>query len=758
MKIFTRFSRTVLIVFLSLTVTAPFALAQVVDIPDANLRTRLEIFLNKAPGDAITKADMQTLTLFSAVNADIRDLTGLEHATNLLWLELDANAISDITPLTRLPQLALLYLENNPLSAESVDKHIPVLLARGVDVSYTLPSDVNNDGMVNIQDLVSVTQHFGTAGDLTADVNGDGVVSIADFTQVAGDMGGTTVSEETTNTMDTADATDAVGTADTPPGQKPLRTEAFILRKFIDQLISDTKAAYPNLDDADFQPPGKGFYDPYRPGDLFLRRPNHHVLGIFIPDPITAASVQQINNFSLEYKLRLEEFADLLQNIRAAKIWVVAVAYREVEMPDENLREVVITKINELGVSMTGTPKRPIHPIYAGEMLFIKSLTAEDADIEDLTGLEYAKDLERLHLGNYYREVSKPATPNRISDLTPLKDLTNLTHLDLRWNAVENLVPLRDLRNLTWLILERNVVENLDPLRDLRNLTYLNLQENKIIDISPLANLTSMKTLRLDNDYYGFGTGDNKISDLNPLRNLRNLEGLRVSLNPVGSSIGVVRNFPKLKLLEIGCCGISNLRPLVECPGLRAEGSWVHLVYSPLTEEDFPDLAALRARGVDVEDGLLWRLNNKGQKIEFLGNQVEKCSESFRGTFRAAPALQAQLRTEPDVLSSLWHDLSQVPEETALLPNYPNPFNPETWIPYQLALPTEVTVAIHAADGRLVRTLALGYQAAGVYKSKGRAAYWDGRNAQGEPVASGVYFYTLMTGDYTATRKLLIRK
>ena len=110
------------------------------------------------------------------------------------------------------------------------------------------------------------------------------------------------------------------------------------------------------------------------------------------------------------------------------------------------------------------------------------------------------------------------------------------------------------------------------------------------------------------------------------------------------------------------------------------------------------------------------------------------------------------------MLAALWHDLSYVPEETALLPNYPNPFNPETWIPYQLATPAEVTVAIHAADGRLARTLALGYQAAGVYKRRSRAVYWDGRNAQGEPVASGVYFYTFSAGDFTATRKMVIMK
>ena len=97
-------------------------------------------------------------------------------------------------------------------------------------------------------------------------------------------------------------------------------------------------------------------------------------------------------------------------------------------------------------------------------------------------------------------------------------------------------------------------------------------------------------------------------------------------------------------------------------------------------------------------------------------------------------------------------------KETALLPNYPNPFNPETWIPYQLAIPADVSISIYAADGKLVRTLNLGHQPVGIYHQRSRAAYWDGRNTQGEPVASGVYFYTLAAGGFTATRKMLIRK
>ena len=98
------------------------------------------------------------------------------------------------------------------------------------------------------------------------------------------------------------------------------------------------------------------------------------------------------------------------------------------------------------------------------------------------------------------------------------------------------------------------------------------------------------------------------------------------------------------------------------------------------------------------------------------------------------------------------------PKDTALLPNYPNPFNPETWIPYHLEKSAEVTISIYSGDGVLIRTLPLGYQPAGIYRSRDRAAYWDGTNEVGESVASGVYFYTLSAGDFKATRKMLVTK
>ena len=125
---------------------------------------------------------------------------------------------------------------------------------------------------------------------------------------------------------------------------------------------------------------------------------------------------------------------------------------------------------------------------------------------------------------------------------------------------------------------------------------------------------------------------------------------------------------------------------------------------------------------------------------------------------KAANAEPAGIAALERLLAALTRVEAPPPKETVLLANYPNPFNPETWIPYQLSDPAEVTVSIYALDGKLVRTLELGQMPAGAYSDKDRAAYWDGQNEQGEPVASGVYFYTLTAGDFSATRKMVIRK
>ena len=97
-----------------------------------------------------------------------------------------------------------------------------------------------------------------------------------------------------------------------------------------------------------------------------------------------------------------------------------------------------------------------------------------------------------------------------------------------------------------------------------------------------------------------------------------------------------------------------------------------------------------------------------------------------------------------------------LPRQSALLQNYPNPFNPETWIPYRLATDSPLTIHIYNAKGQLVRTISLGNKDAGVYTTKNKAAYWDGKDSLGQQVASGVYFYQLQAGEFRATRKMVI--
>ena len=184
-------------------------------------------------------------------------------------------------------------------------------------------------------------------------------------------------------------------------------------------------------------------------------------------------------------------------------------------------------------------------------------------------------------------------------------------------------------------------------------------------------------------------------------------------------------------------------------------------------EVDFDDvLAVLKAVDAAVEEESVAE-DAEGDEAEDAGAPAIGAGRSLlrpadvRQWIRDAKAANvdpAGIAALEQLLAALTRAEAPPPKETVLLANYPNPFNPETWIPYELAEAAEVTVTIHAADGKLVHTLELGQLPAGLYRTKGRAAYWDGRNALNEPVASGVYFYTLTAGDFTATRKMLIRK
>ena len=198
--------------------------------------------------------------------------------------------------------------------------------------------------------------------------------------------------------------------------------------------------------------------------------------------------------------------------------------------------------------------------------------------------------------------------------------------------------------------------------------------------------------------------------------------------------------------------------------------------YTEPSEAEFEFIVLLKHPENAKPDGIDITIEQQYRDTDRGSTRIDKVVKTKRWIFDdgwAAPAAQVTFFDYPpfqllpaEVQQYLLLQFSEfgttgsglMPKETALLANYPNPFNPETWIPYQLAAPTDVSISIYAADGTLVRTLDVGHHSGGIYQSKNRAAYWDGRNTLGEPVASGVYFYTLTAGEFSATRKMLIRK
>ena len=155
----------------------------------------------------------------------------------------------------------------------------------------------------------------------------------------------------------------------------------------------------------------------------------------------------------------------------------------------------------------------------------------------------------------------------------------------------------------------------------------------------------------------------------------------------------------------------------------------------------------------------VWADLNRKSVVE-AGDKLEIALYDERGNVVSGP-FQRTVTTADirNAFLSLQLNVGDVqPKDTILAQNYPNPFNPETWIPYQLSKPADVTIRIHNIAGQLIRTLDLGLQPVGSYMTPATAAYWDGKNAVGEHVSSGIYFYTLQTADFAATRRMVILK
>ena len=216
-----------------------------------------------------------------------------------------------------------------------------------------------------------------------------------------------------------------------------------------------------------------------------------------------------------------------------------------VRIPDPNLRAAIA---EELG-------KNPNAPITVEEMKRLRELDARNKGIQDLTGLQFATNLDELILGHWGGQG------NQVSDLSPIAGLINLRRLSLHYNPISDLSPLQGLKNLKYLVLNHTLVSDLSPVRSLTNLTELVLDDTLVTDLSPVAGLINL-------EWIAFSDGKGKISDISPLAGLINLKGINTWGNPI-SDLSPLAGLTKMERIDICGADLSNLMPLASLTGLK---------------------------------------------------------------------------------------------------------------------------------------------------------------------------------------------
>ena len=638
-----------------------------------------------------------------------------------------------------------------------------------------LREDVNNDGVVNVQDLVAVTASFGQTGENTADVNGDGTVNIQDLVAVAAALGTVaetpepinnapvftegdsitrTVAENTaagvnigtpvvatdadsdtlTYTLSGADAD--TFSIDTTTGQLKTRatldyetkTTYTVTITVSDGSLTDTIAVTINITDIDETPVVfQGLTVSLSPSPV-----QSPAIGAQLTLNVNIANGENIAG----YQVTLQFDTTALRYVSSADAgYLPSGAF---VVPAKVTANSVTLAATAIGGGSNGDGTLAT---ITFEVLAVKASTLK---LTEVTLSDSAS--QSLQVASIDGIVTGGAATNLVSGRTPQVRDAILTAAGVN-SAAE--VTAAHLAAIEQLDLNNKGITALktDDFDGLTSLTGLNLGGN---DFNTLLlqdifdKLTSLTVLILpDNDsttqligkfsgqVFSFG-GPNQLPGtmfLFKVPSPRTVAGAvgDVNLDGIVNILDltlVMLNFGKTgdNIADTNDDSVVDIADLVNVIGSFDQPS--NAAPSILSQA----LTGLTA--AEVEE-----LLTHAQKLDLTD-----------------PMVQQWIATLEHLLAAL------TPKETLLLANYPNPFNPETWIPYQLAKLADVTLRIYAIDGTLVRTLSVGHQLAGMYHGRSRAAYWDGKNELGEPVASGVYFYTLTADDFTATRKMLIQK
>ena len=425
-------------------------------------------------------------------------------------------------------------------------------------------------------------------------------------------------------------------------------------------------------------------------------------------------------------------------------------------------------------------------------------------NISDVSVLAGLTNLESLFLDG-----------NTISDISPVAGLINLTHLGLDGNTISDISSVADLTNLRWMRLNNNNISGLSPLvanTGLGKGDEIYVRGNPLSYLSIHTHIPILQsrgiTVESDNRVHPALlkiSGDDQTGAVfaslsQPFiveaqdANGSALAGVSVTFAVTGGS-GTLsikstttneNGRAQSTLILVPNLGTNTVQ--VSAAGIESTATFYAIADTELP----PMTADVNNDGsVNVLDLVVIasELGNTGINlaVDVNGDGVVSILDLVlaAGMFEGAAAAPSAHPQVPETLTAVevqgWLTdaralevrdpiikrgfavleqllISLTPRKTELLANYPNPFNPETWIPYRLAEDANVTLTIYDSSGQVIRTLNLGHRIAAVYENRSKAIHWDGRNNVGERVASGIYFYTLTTGEYSATRRMVILK
>ena len=761
---------------------------------------------NNNLSDVAPLAALTQLETLSLDNNSLSEVTPLAGLTQLRTLSLASNNFSDISVLEGLPHLKTLDLKGNLLSYPSLHTHIPAIQAGGATVTFSsrTPSTI-----------LKISGTHGMAGAALRVIikvyDEDGFEFSGVPVTFSVTAGGGRLSPPNAITDGTGRAWTTL-TLGSTPGRNTVRVVAAEAPRPVNFTITAIAAdSRVTIRDAALRAKivdtlGKASNATITAADMLaltrLEVPNANIQSLAGLEHAHNLNALDLGHKFINGKLvnsnAISDFSPLFGLAQLMSLNLSSSSISDVSFL-ENLTQLTYLNFYKNTIS-------DVSPLT--NLTQLTYLDLYKNTISDVSPLANLTQLTSLRLG-----------ANTISDVSPLANLTQLTHLlDLAHNAISDVSPLANLTQLTHLNLYNNAVLDVLPLAEL-NLTGsqwdsigLYLELNPLNYISLHTHIPAMQAkgieIKFDQRTYpaldiisGSGqqaTGSESLA--NPLvvaaidAGGTPIRGISVTFTVIGghgnlsTTTATTDARGRAQTTFTLSPNLGRHRVQATAAALNSRILFIAIATAPVARlatdvngdgvVNIQDLVIVSSHlGQDGQNGA--DVNRDGavniQDLVLVAGKLGTEAAAPSAWHRTSGSVPPRATVEQWLAQAYTLPLTNVrsqrgilllerllavlaPKETTLLTNYPNPFNPETWIPYQLADPAEVTLHIYSVKGALVRTLTLGHQAAGMYHSKSRAAYWDGRNAQGEKVASGIYFYTLSVGDFSATRKLLIRK